>query len=565
MPRIFVNYRREDAAGHARLLYQTLAGEFGAESVFMDIDTLELGEDFVERVDDAVGECDALIAVIGHNWLSSTDRAGQRRLDHPDDFVRLEIASALERKVRVIPVLVHGGIMPLAEELPDDLKGLVRRHALELSDNYWNYGVEQLVANLQRIQIEAPPKPKGEPTEPPTREAPAQLDQPAKPTRQKASTKPQKDAKTRSKRASAAKATPTVPAPAKEDLSKLPPPKLPQPTAQTAPSPTQPPAQPKPKARAKATPAAKPAPTPPPPAKEDLSKLPPPKVPRPSAKKPPRPAQQPAKPKPQAKATPSARPSPTPPPPAKEDLSKLPPPTKADLSKLPPPKMSQPTAQKDAQASQQIAKPKAEARAKATPSPKPPLAKEDLSKLPPPTAPKHKGADAKVEAKPAEPTTPPRIFISYFREDCASQAGRLRDNLKYRSRFDAFLDVDAIPVGVPFAEYYEREISNCDLVIVMIGDDWLTLEDDHGKPKITNAQEHVHQEIRGALKRKVPLLPVLVEGVEMPKPHQLPESLTELAGINAAKLREDSWSKDYDTIEGWVSSLSKRAADPPSS
>lgn len=515
MPRIFVNYRREDAAGHARLLYQTLAGEFGAESVFMDIDTLELGEDFVERVDDAVGECDALIAVIGHNWLSSTDRAGQRRLDHPDDFVRLEIASALERKVRVIPVLVHGGIMPLAEELPDDLKGLVRRHALELSDNYWNYGVEQLVANLQRIQIEAPPKPKGEPTEPPTREAPAQLDQPAKPTRQKASTKPQKDAKTRSKRASAAKATPTVPAPAKEDLSKLPPPKLPQPTAQTAPSPTQPPAQPKPKARAKATPAAKPAPTPPPP--------------------------------------------------AKEDLSKLPPPTKADLSKLPPPKMSQPTAQKDAQASQQIAKPKAEARAKATPSPKPPLAKEDLSKLPPPTAPKHKGADAKVEAKPAEPTTPPRIFISYFREDCASQAGRLRDNLKYRSRFDAFLDVDAIPVGVPFAEYYEREISNCDLVIVMIGDDWLTLEDDHGKPKITNAQEHVHQEIRGALKRKVPLLPVLVEGVEMPKPHQLPESLTELAGINAAKLREDSWSKDYDTIEGWVSSLSKRAADPPSS
>src|SRR4051812_21100669 len=130
---IFINYRREDSAGHAGRLFDALSSHF-AGRLFMDVDTLEPGVDFVEAIEQAVGSCEALIVVIGREWLTIEDKAGRRRLDDPGDFVRLEVESALARSIRVIPVLVQDTPMPRAEELPASLARLARRNAIELSD-----------------------------------------------------------------------------------------------------------------------------------------------------------------------------------------------------------------------------------------------------------------------------------------------------------------------------------------------------------------------------------------------------------------------------------------------
>jgi len=159
---IFISYRREDAAGHAGRLFDRLAARFGKDSVFMDVEGIEAGVDFVETIEGAVGRCAVLLAVIGRNWLNGKDAQGRRRLDDPQDFVRLETASALGRKVRVIPVLVEGARMPGADELPEDLRGLARRQALELRDSRWEADIQALIGVLERVLA-----PAASPTAPP--------------------------------------------------------------------------------------------------------------------------------------------------------------------------------------------------------------------------------------------------------------------------------------------------------------------------------------------------------------------------------------------------------------
>jgi hypothetical protein len=114
--RIFISYRREDASYPAGWLFDRLADRFGRGQVFKDIDSIRLGDDFVEVITRAVGSCDVLLALIGEEWLTVSDQDGRRRLDDPDDFVRLEIEAALARNVRVIPILVgidrRGGRIP---------------------------------------------------------------------------------------------------------------------------------------------------------------------------------------------------------------------------------------------------------------------------------------------------------------------------------------------------------------------------------------------------------------------------------------------------------------------
>src|SRR5258708_35012303 len=105
MPSSFISYRREDGSGSAGRIYDHLVQSFGEDRVFMDVDAIEPGQDFVEVIQQAVGSCSALIAVIGRNW-SGLRGDGSRRIDDPEDFVHLEVAAALERGVRVIPVLV---------------------------------------------------------------------------------------------------------------------------------------------------------------------------------------------------------------------------------------------------------------------------------------------------------------------------------------------------------------------------------------------------------------------------------------------------------------------------
>ena len=153
--RIFMSYRREDTAFPAGWLYDRLASHFGRDQVFKDVDSIELGDDFVDVITAAVGSCDVLLALIGDRWLAITDSGGQRRLDNPDDFVRLEIEAALTRNVRVIPILVEGARMPGAKELPESLAKLTRRQALELSPNRFNIDTQRLLTVLDRTIGEA--------------------------------------------------------------------------------------------------------------------------------------------------------------------------------------------------------------------------------------------------------------------------------------------------------------------------------------------------------------------------------------------------------------------------
>ena len=108
--------------GPARQLYEVLVAELGADRVFKDVDDIEPGDDFVERIQSAVGSCQVLLALIGPQWLTVTDANQVRRIDDPEDFVRLEVETALNRDdVRVIPILVDNAKMPTPQELPTGL------------------------------------------------------------------------------------------------------------------------------------------------------------------------------------------------------------------------------------------------------------------------------------------------------------------------------------------------------------------------------------------------------------------------------------------------------------
>ncbi|HSE81868.1 MAG TPA: TIR domain-containing protein [Gaiellaceae bacterium] len=153
--RIFISYRREDSAYPAGWLFDRLAERFGAERIFKDVDSIELGDDFVEEIEEAVGQTDVLLALIGGKWLTVADEQGSRRLDDPEDFVRLEIEAALRRSVRVIPILVEGASMPSEEQLPPSLTPLARRQALELSPARFSSDTSRLLAVLERALADA--------------------------------------------------------------------------------------------------------------------------------------------------------------------------------------------------------------------------------------------------------------------------------------------------------------------------------------------------------------------------------------------------------------------------
>ena len=153
-PKVFISYRREETAGHAGRLYDAIAARFGDRNVFMDVD-LAPGIDFVEQITEAVGACDVLLVVMGPRWATPSDK-GHPRLTDPQDFVRLEVETALRRPdVRVIPLLVAGARMPGPDELPESVRPLSRRNALELSDLRWRYDVGRLVTTLVEL-LEGP-------------------------------------------------------------------------------------------------------------------------------------------------------------------------------------------------------------------------------------------------------------------------------------------------------------------------------------------------------------------------------------------------------------------------
>jgi hypothetical protein len=150
MPDIFISYRREDTSGYAGRLYDQVSAHFGTDHVFMDVAAIEPGSDFVDMIDKKVGTCDALIALIGKDWLAIRDDQNRVRLGSQGDFVSVEVAAALKRNVEVIPVLVGGAKMPLPRELPESLQLLSRRQALEISDVHFTRDVADLIGALER-------------------------------------------------------------------------------------------------------------------------------------------------------------------------------------------------------------------------------------------------------------------------------------------------------------------------------------------------------------------------------------------------------------------------------
>jgi hypothetical protein len=146
---IFISYRRDDSEGEAGRLSDDLAHRFREDSVFMDVNAIQPGRDFRKAIDESIHKCSVLLAIVGLGWLESRDGAGHKRLDDENDFVRLEIASALQRDIPVVPVLVRGARMPRAEQLPDDLKELAFRNAVELTHARWKSDVQVLVDALK--------------------------------------------------------------------------------------------------------------------------------------------------------------------------------------------------------------------------------------------------------------------------------------------------------------------------------------------------------------------------------------------------------------------------------
>ncbi len=144
MPRIFISYRHADTEGYVGRLYDHLGRVFDEKEIFRDLDSLQGGDVFSPACEQAVEACDVFLAVIGTNWLNIRDDKG-RRLDNPKDIVRREIATALKRKKRVIPVLVGRVSIPTSKDLPFEISTLFEHKAIEISPERFAYDVEQLV------------------------------------------------------------------------------------------------------------------------------------------------------------------------------------------------------------------------------------------------------------------------------------------------------------------------------------------------------------------------------------------------------------------------------------
>ena len=148
--RIFISYRRSDSADVAGRIYDRLVGKFDRKMIFKDVDSIPLGLDFKEYLDKQVGECKVLLAVIGDRWLDASNASGKRRLEDPTDFVRIEIESALERGIPVVPLLVRGASMPGEENLPPSLRKLVYRNGIPIRpDPDFHRDMDRLIKALE--------------------------------------------------------------------------------------------------------------------------------------------------------------------------------------------------------------------------------------------------------------------------------------------------------------------------------------------------------------------------------------------------------------------------------
>jgi hypothetical protein len=159
--KIFLSYRRDDSADASGRIYDRLVQRFGKEQIFKDVDSIPLGVDFREHLDNVVGRCSLVLVVIGDRWISA-GAAGARRLDDVADFVRIEIESALERKIPVVPVRVRGAAIPAETELPPSLRSLAYRNGIAVrADPDFHRDMDRLIAGLE-AHLTRIPGPAGE-------------------------------------------------------------------------------------------------------------------------------------------------------------------------------------------------------------------------------------------------------------------------------------------------------------------------------------------------------------------------------------------------------------------
>ena len=162
-PRIFIAYRRDDSQGFARSIHDRLAQHFGPDAVFRDINDIEPGRPWEEAIDEALASCDVFVLLIGRGWLEATDDEGKRRIEDPEDRHRREIETAINRHIRMFVALMEDAHMPRKKQLPpappgDQSRGLqtvAALHALRIADHAFDYGIEELVANIERASQQA--------------------------------------------------------------------------------------------------------------------------------------------------------------------------------------------------------------------------------------------------------------------------------------------------------------------------------------------------------------------------------------------------------------------------
>lgn len=148
---VFISYRRSDSAGYAGRLADRLTKEWGEDLVFRDYDDISPGQNFFMTINDNLNSAHVMLVMMGKEWLTCLDESGRRRIDDPQDFVRLEIETALQRNILIIPVLVKGGRMPSPSDLPESISALAFRQAIELTDSRWAADVEKLIESVNPL------------------------------------------------------------------------------------------------------------------------------------------------------------------------------------------------------------------------------------------------------------------------------------------------------------------------------------------------------------------------------------------------------------------------------
>lgn len=156
---IFISYRRDDSREITGRICDRLVNHFGKKSIFRDVDSIPLGVDFRDQINMMIGQCNVVLVIIGNDWLDARDAKGRRRLDLPEDYVRIEIESALQRKIPVIPVMVKNAARPEKEKLPESLRELHYRNAIFIPlEPYFHAGVDLLIERLQDCGRENEPQ-----------------------------------------------------------------------------------------------------------------------------------------------------------------------------------------------------------------------------------------------------------------------------------------------------------------------------------------------------------------------------------------------------------------------